>query len=143
MSRNSGFLPPLAADGVYDHNCAVPSTVRHAGRAQERPAREVSASLLSKKNVPIQPWLTWLSLLALGSRNGSLTPTRVCRECDFVSRLALRAVLRCSKHVLRPLSVREYCPLLLTPLALRAQPRNRSPRQHRLHPRSFLHVVAR
>ena len=64
--RNSGFLPPLAADGVYDHNCAVPSTVRHAGRAQERLAREVSASLLSKKNVPIQPWLTWLSLLALG-----------------------------------------------------------------------------
>ena len=64
--RNSGFLPPLAADGVYDHDCAVPSTVRHAGRAQERPAREVSASLLSKKNVPIQGLLTWLSLLAFG-----------------------------------------------------------------------------
>ena len=50
--RNSGFLPPLAADGVYDHNCAVPSTVRHAGRAQERLAREVSAALLSKKKRP-------------------------------------------------------------------------------------------
>ena len=66
--RNSGFLPPLAADGVYDHDCAVPSTVRHAGRAQERPAREVSASFFSKKtkNVPIQGLLTWLSLLAFG-----------------------------------------------------------------------------
>ena len=65
--RNSGFLPPLAADGVYDHNCAVPNTVRHAGRPQERPAVEVSASLLSKKNVPIQPWLAWLSLLPLAA----------------------------------------------------------------------------
>ena len=50
--RNSGFLPPLAADGVYDHNCAVPSTVRHAERAQERPAPEVSAGLVSKKTNP-------------------------------------------------------------------------------------------
>ena len=64
--RNSGFLPPLAADRVYDHNGAVPSTVRHAGRPQERPAREVSAGLLWKKTVPIQPWLSWLSLLAFG-----------------------------------------------------------------------------
>ena len=48
--RNSGFLPPLAADRVYDHNGAVPSTVRHAGRLQERPAAEVSARLLSKKS---------------------------------------------------------------------------------------------
>ena len=62
--RNSGFLPPLAADRVYDHNGAVPSTVRHAGRPQERPAENVRQ--LEKKNVPIQPWLTWLSLLALG-----------------------------------------------------------------------------
>ena len=46
--RNSVFLPRLAADGVYEHNCAVPSTVRHAGRAQERPAFEVSARLLSQ-----------------------------------------------------------------------------------------------
>ena len=64
--RNSGFLPPLAADGVYDHNCAVPNTVRHAGRPQERPARRVRQLAFKKKNVPIQPWLTWLSLLALG-----------------------------------------------------------------------------
>ena len=61
--RNSGFLPPLAADGVYDHNCAVPSTVRHAGRAQERLAREVSASLLSKKKRP-NPALADLAVLA-------------------------------------------------------------------------------
>ena len=74
--RNSGFLPPLAADGVYDHNCAVPSTVRHAGRAQERLAREVSASLLSKKNVPIQPWLTWLSSWPLAALE--ITKIRSC-----------------------------------------------------------------
>ena len=61
--RNSGFLPPLAADGVYDHNGAVPSTVRHAGRAQERLAREVSASLLSKKKRP-NPALADLAVLA-------------------------------------------------------------------------------
>ena len=44
--RNSGFLPPLAADGVYDHNCAVPSTVRHAGQAQERLALTTCIRLL-------------------------------------------------------------------------------------------------
>ena len=65
--RNSGFLPPLAADGVYDHNCAVPSTVRHAGRLQERPAAKCPRSCFRKKNVPIQPWLTWLSVLALAA----------------------------------------------------------------------------
>ena len=54
--RNSGFLPPLAADRVYDHNGAVPSTVRHAGRLQERPADEVSATLLSKKNKNREPY---------------------------------------------------------------------------------------
>ena len=43
--RNSGFLPPLAADGVYDHNCAVPSTVRHAGQPQERPSATAQATL--------------------------------------------------------------------------------------------------
>jgi hypothetical protein len=61
--RNSGFLPPLAADGVYDPSCAVPSTVRHAGRAQERLAREVSAGLLSEKKRP-NPALADLAVLA-------------------------------------------------------------------------------
>ena len=61
--RNSGFLPPLAADGVYDPSCAVPSTVRHAGRAQERLAREVSAGLLSGKKRP-NPALADLAVLA-------------------------------------------------------------------------------
>ena len=61
--RNSGFLPPLAADGVYDPSCAVPSTVRHAGRAQERLAPEVSAGLLSEKKRP-NPALADLAVLA-------------------------------------------------------------------------------
>jgi len=61
--RNSGFLPPLAADRVYDHNGAVPSTVRHAGRPQDRPAREVSAGLLSEKKRP-NPALADLAVLA-------------------------------------------------------------------------------
>ena len=65
--RNSGFLPPLAADRVYDHNGAVPSTVRHAGRPQERPAAKCPQLAFQKKNVPIQPWLTWLSLLPLAA----------------------------------------------------------------------------
>ena len=85
--RNSGFLPPLAADGVYDHNCAVPSTVRHAGRAQERLAREVSASLLSKKNVPIQPWLTWLAVMPLAALE--MTKIRSCETHEAGMSLSL------------------------------------------------------
>ena len=58
-----GPTPPLAADRVYDHNGAVPSTVRHAGRPQERPAAEVSAGLLSEKKRP-NPALADLAVLA-------------------------------------------------------------------------------
>ena len=79
--RNSGFLPPLAADGVYDHNCAVPSTVRHAGRAQERLAREVSAGLLSEKKRP-NPALADLAVLAgpwLLLRSRKSVPVRLTR----------------------------------------------------------------
>ena len=91
--RNSGFLPPLAADGVYDHNCAVPSTVRHAGWAQERPAREVSASFLSKKKRP-NPALADLAVLAgpwLLLRSRKSVPVRLTRPgCRSASCQAFR-----------------------------------------------------
>ena len=62
--RHSGFLPSLAADRVYDHNGAVfPALSEHAGRPQERPAREVSAGLLSEKKRP-NPALADLAVLA-------------------------------------------------------------------------------
>ena len=63
--RNSPvILPPLTADRVYDHNGAVPSTVRHAGRPQERPAAEVSASLIKKIKKRPNPALADLAVLA-------------------------------------------------------------------------------
>ena len=42
--RNSGLLPPLAADRVYDHNGAVPSTVRHAAAAAGKACRQASSA---------------------------------------------------------------------------------------------------
>ena len=86
--RNSGFLPPLAADGVYDHNCAVPSTVRHAGRAQERLAHEVSAGLFRQKTSQSKAWLTWLSLLPLAALE--ITKIRSCETHE--AGMSLRAV---------------------------------------------------
>ena len=85
--RNSGFLPPLAADRVYDHNGAVPSTVRHAGRLQERPAAEVSASFLSKKNRP-NPALADLAVLA-GLVALEITKIRSCETHEAGMSLSL------------------------------------------------------
>ena len=86
--RNSGFLPALAADRVYDHNGAVFSTVRHAGRAQERPAPVVSARLLSKKKTSqSKAWLTWLSLLPLAALE--ITKIRSCETHEAGMSLSL------------------------------------------------------
>ena len=63
--RNSGFLPPLAADRVYDHNGAVPSTVRHAmlGGRRKGLREKCPPACFREKNIPIQQadlaWCCW------------------------------------------------------------------------------------
>ena len=65
--RNSGFLPPLAADRVYDHiTVQFPALSDMLGGRRKGLPPKCPPGCFRKKNVPIQPWLTWLSLLALG-----------------------------------------------------------------------------
>ena len=52
--RNSGFLPPLAADGVYDHNCVqfpAPSDML-GGRRKGLPPKALFFSKATPRTLP-------------------------------------------------------------------------------------------